>query len=89
LTPIINSGDSVNSRKIYEAVTSIGHTVLGFITGIAGLKNTAMMALLFTGYMIYQFAEAIGEKDYVSLRGDILEYMVGYVLFTIINILLL
>jgi hypothetical protein len=79
----------VNSKKIYEAVTSIGHIVLGFITGIAGLKNTATMVLLFTGYMIYQFSEAIGEKDYVSLRGDILEYMAGYVLFTIIDILLL
>jgi hypothetical protein len=79
----------VNHRKIYEAVTNIEHVVLGFITGIAGLKNTTMMTLLFAGYMIYQFAEAIGEKDYVSLKGDILEYMVGYVLFTLLHIFLL
>jgi hypothetical protein len=43
---------------------------------------------LFTGYMLYQFSEAMGDKDYVSLREDILEYVTGYVAFTILYLLL-
>jgi len=73
-------------RKIYRVLTDLGHVALGFITGVVGLGSASMMVLLFTGYMLYQFSEAVGDRDYVSLREDILEYMVGYVVFAIIYI---
>jgi hypothetical protein len=78
----------VKWEKIYNALTSMGHVFLGFITGVIGLKHGLVMVLLFTGYMLYQFSEAMGDKDYVSLREDILEYMAGYVAFTILYVLL-
>jgi len=74
--------------KICKAITNVGHVLLGFITGVVGLKHGLMMVLLFTGYMLYQFSEAMGDKDYVSLREDILEYMAGYVAFTTLYVLL-
>lgn len=75
-------------EKIYKVLTSVEHILLGIMTGVVGLKHGLMMVLLFTGYMLYQFSEAMGEKDYVSLREDILEYMAGYVAFTILYVLL-
>jgi len=78
----------VKWERIYKALTDIEHAILGFITGVVGIKHGLIMVLLFTGYMLYQFSEAMGDKDYVSLREDILEYMAGYVAFTILYILL-
>jgi hypothetical protein len=78
----------VEWEKIYKVLTSVEHILLGIMTGVVGLKHGLMMVLLFTGYMLYQFSEAMGEKDYVSLREDILEYMAGYVAFTILYVLL-
>jgi len=75
-------------RKIHGVLADLGHVALGFITGVVGLGSASMMVLLFTGYMLYQFSEAVGDRDYVSLREDILEYMVGYVVFIVIHVFL-
>jgi len=64
-------------KRLWKALTDIGHIVGGVFVGIITCINPLGGYILTLSYILYQISDYLEERDVGELKEDILEFTIG------------